>query len=242
MPRHPAQLTLGFQTAGAERIGTVERQSAAAGLHRLLGVDEVGRGCLAGPVVAAAVALPADHGLVGIDDSKCVPKAARQRLAEQIRASAVALGVGEVDAGVIDEVNILQASLRAMALAVEAACARGFRPELVLVDGNRSAPLAWPQRTVIGGDRLSLNIAAASIVAKVHRDALMTAAHAHYPAYGFARHVGYATAGHLAALHAAGPCPLHRRSFAPVAAVLARSAAAAAGATGAPRAAPDAVG
>jgi ribonuclease HII len=177
-------------------------------------VDEVGRGPLAGPVVAAAVILPAGARLPGIDDSKRLTPARRTELAGAIRKVAVALAVAAVEAPEIDRLDIRQATLLAMRGAVEAL---GRVPSLVLVDGHEVIPaLTVPQRAIIGGDHRSLAIAAASIVAKVWRDALMNELDAAHPGYGLALHKGYGTAEHLDALARLGPSPVHRRSFAPV--------------------------
>ena len=182
----------------------------------MAGVDEAGRGPLAGPVVAAAVILP-DHGLPdGIDDSKRLTAARRAALADAIRGCAqVGLGVAEV--GEIDRLNILAATMLAMTRAVDAL---GVQPAFVLVDGNRLPRWDRPARALVGGDRLSLSIAAASIIAKHERDQMMIAADRLYPGYGFAAHKGYGSAVHMAALRSLGPTPLHRTSFAPVAAAL----------------------
>ncbi|MGD8573453.1 MAG: ribonuclease HII [Gammaproteobacteria bacterium] len=177
------------------------------------GVDEVGRGPLAGPVVAAAVVLDPDRPVDGLRDSKALSAAQRERLAAEITGSALAWAIGVAEPEEIDRVNILQATMAAMRRAV-AALVRS--PELALVDGNRAPGLPCPTRTVVGGDRLVPVISAASIVAKVHRDRLMVTLDEAYPAYGFARHKGYGTARHLVALERHGPCPAHRRSFAPV--------------------------
>lgn len=180
----------------------------------IAGIDEVGRGCLAGPVYAAAVVLPDDHGLIGLRDSKKLSAAARRRLAAQICSEFDhAIGIAEVDE--IDTVNILQATLLAMQRAVA-----GLRqaPTLCRVDGNRPPRLPCAVETVVGGDSLVPAIMAASIVAKVARDAAMVEWHARYPQYGLDRHKGYGTPAHLAALAAHGPTAIHRRSFAPCAA------------------------
>ncbi|WP_142803481.1 ribonuclease HII [Tepidiphilus sp. J10] len=179
----------------------------------LCGVDEAGRGPLAGPVVAAAVILPPGASLPGLNDSKKLSPSRRERLAAEIRASALAWAVAEASASEIDEWNILRATLRAMARAV---AALPLVPDEVLVDGNRAPELEVPVRTIIGGDALEPAIMAASILAKTHRDARLVALDRRYPGYGFARHKGYGTAAHLAALARLGPCPEHRRSFAPV--------------------------
>ncbi len=180
------------------------------GFCLLAGVDEAGRGPLAGPVVAAAVILPEGIHLSGVTDSKKVPQARREALAEKIRQVAVSVGLGWAEAQEIDRINILQASLTAMVRAVQQL---SVPPDLVLIDGPYSLPLSIPQRSVIKGDARSLSIAAASIVAKVHRDHLMRTYHELYPLYGFARHKGYPTQEHIQALRRFGPCPIHRRSF-----------------------------
>lgn len=179
----------------------------------LCGVDEAGRGPLAGPVVAAAVILPPGVSLPSLNDSKKLSPRRRERLAAEIRATALAWAVAEVSAAEIDEWNILRATLRAMARAV---AALPLVPDEVLVDGNRAPTLEVPVRTIIGGDALEPAIMAASILAKTHRDARLVALDRRYPGYGFARHKGYGTAAHMAALARLGPCPEHRRSFAPV--------------------------
>ena len=189
-------------------------------MSRLIcGVDEAGRGPLAGPVVAAAVILPPNTPLSGLNDSKKLSPRRRERLAAEIRATALAWAVAEASAAEIDEWNILRATLRAMARAV---AALPVMPDEVLVDGNQAPALEVPVRTIIGGDALEPAIMAASILAKTHRDARLVALDARYPEYGFARHKGYGTAAHLAALARLGPCPEHRRSFAPVRAALER--------------------
>jgi ribonuclease HII len=185
------------------------------------GVDEAGRGPLAGPVVAAAVILDPGRPIEGLRDSKQLSAARRERLAPLIRERALAWCVAEASVEEIDALNILQATLLAMRRAV---AGLALVPELVLVDGNQLPRLACEARAIIGGDALEPAISAASILAKTVRDAGMAAAEAHYPGYGFARHAGYGTAQHLAALETLGATPLHRRSFAPVARVLARGA------------------
>lgn len=190
-------------------------------MSRLIcGVDEAGRGPLAGPVVAAAVILPPNTPLSGLNDSKKLSPRRRERLAAEIRATALAWAVAEASAAEIDEWNILRATLRAMARAV---AALPLTPDEVLVDGNQAPALEVPVRTIIGGDALEPAIMAASILAKTHRDARLVALDARYPEYGFARHKGYGTAAHLAALARLGPCPEHRRSFAPVRAAIEES-------------------
>lgn len=182
------------------------------------GVDEAGRGPLAGPVVAAAVLLDPQRPISGLDDSKKLSERRREQLADCIRESAIAWQVVFVEAGEIDRINILQATLRAMRLAVEQ-----LQPAAreVLIDGNRCPALAIPARAIVGGDGCVASISAASILAKTARDRYMCELDARYPGYGFARHKGYGTAAHLQALAQLGACVEHRRSFAPVAKVLA---------------------
>lgn len=184
---------------------------------RVFGVDEVGRGPLAGPVVAAAVLLDAD--IPGLADSKTLSPARRCQLDCAIRAGGQ-VALGEASVAEIDRLHILAATLLAMARAVEALAACCGPPDLVLVDGNRAPRLAAPVRTIIGGDASEPSISAASIVAKVARDAMMAELCRADPRYGFARHKGYGTAAHLAALAHHGPSAAHRRSFAPVARLL----------------------
>lgn len=189
--------------------------------HLLIaGVDEAGRGPLAGPVVAAAVVLDPDVPIDGLRDSKQLSAARRERLAELIRERARAWSVGRVEADDIDRINILQATLLAMRRAVEAL---SVRPERVLVDGTHCPELPCRVEAVVGGDKRIASISAASILAKVTRDAEMMDLDSRYPEYGFGRHKGYPTSEHRRALVEHGPCPLHRRSFAPVRAVIAHS-------------------
>lgn len=184
------------------------------------GVDEAGRGPLAGPVVAAAVILGPAHGIDGLADSKALSAVRREALAEQIQARAIAWAVGRAEVEEIDRINILQASLLAMQRAV---AGLGVAPELALVDGNQAPALACAVRTIVKGDATVPEIQAASILAKVSRDAEMQEWDRHYPGYGFAGHKGYPTAAHLAALARLGVTPIHRRSFAPVRRVLDKS-------------------
>jgi len=178
------------------------------------GTDEVGRGPLAGDVVAAAVILPAEAGIDGLDDSKALLPERRLELSLSIRARAQAWAIGRASVAEIDRLNILHASMLAMQRAVTALT---VQPEFVYVDGNRCPQWRYRSQAVVGGDGLVPAISAASILAKVTRDAEMEALDAEYPGYGFARHKGYATRAHLAALEKLGPCAIHRRSFAPVA-------------------------
>lgn len=177
------------------------------------GVDEAGRGPLAGPVVVAAVILPVRYDLATLDDSKRLTAVSRERLAPQIEDQAVAFAVEFVEAEEIDRVNILRATLNGMQRAVEKLQPA---PHEVLIDGNRAPRLGCDVRTVVGGDRLVASISAASILAKVYRDRLMLTMHELYPEYGFDQHKGYPTPLHLERLEVLGPCPIHRKSFAPV--------------------------
>ncbi len=210
------------RAAEARRLGRLlarRRALFAAGARVVAGVDEVGVGPLAGPVVAAAVVLPGRVDLPGLDDSKRLSPAARERLAEAIRAQAVALAVAEIGPEEVDALNVLRAAHEAMRRAIGAL---PTLPDHALVDGRPVPGLGCAQTALVGGDARDASIAAASIVAKVHRDALMRDLDALHPGYGFALHMGYATALHLAALRRLGPSPIHRRSFAPVAAFLPR--------------------
>src|SRR6266481_7452775 len=190
-----------------------EAQAWRAGLARVAGLDEAGRGPLAGPVVAAAVILTPDRRVKKLRDSKLLTPERREELFGQITLRAVAVGVGIVDHGTIDRVNILEATKLAMA---EALRGLGLEPDLVITDFVKLPGLICPQKNLVGGDRRCATVAAASIIAKVTRDRLMVEADKEFPEYGFARHKGYATADHLAALDRHGPCPLHRRTFAGV--------------------------
>jgi len=203
------------ERARHERMLHFERRFWGQGLVRIAGVDEAGRGCLAGPVVAAAVILPREAKIPGLDDSKKLSCRKREQLLDEIYARAEAVAIGQVEAAEIDRVNILQASLKAMRLALERLT---VEPERVLIDGSQKPGSPFQEVAVVDGDARSLSIAAASVVAKVCRDRQMIDCDARYPEYGFAAHKGYGSAAHLAALAAHGPCPLHRRSFGPVAA------------------------
>ena len=181
------------------------------------GIDEAGRGPLAGPVVAAAVILDPVNPIAGLNDSKKLSAKRRELLAVEIRAKALAWAVAEASVEEIDRINILQASLLAMQRAVEGL---GMWPSHALVDGNRCPKLACTSEAIIGGDGKVASIAAASILAKTVRDAGMLELHAIYPEYGFDRHMGYPTAAHLKALREHGVTPIHRHSYAPVAQLL----------------------
>mgnify|MGYP006268224551 CR=1 FL=1 len=177
------------------------------------GLDEVGRGCIAGPVVAAAVVLDPNHTINGLRDSKKLSFSKRVQLSDEIQKKAIAWSIARADAEEIDHLNILQASLKAMA---RAHGMLEMHTDIARVDGNQAPPLNCPVETIVGGDDLIECISAASILAKVYRDREMTIAHELYPHYGFDRHMGYPTHMHLRALDEYGPCDLHRRSFAPV--------------------------
>lgn len=197
--------------------GQVEEWALQQGYTQLIGLDEAGRGPLAGPVVAAAVCLPSDHRIDGLNDSKVLSEALRDALYERITAESISYGIVSISAKEIDETNILIASLKAMGMAWSEAVGRHqeIASALVLVDGNKRATLPGhiDQRPIVKGDARSTNIAAASILAKVTRDRLMLEAHSSWPDYGFDRHKGYPTAAHRAAIAQHGPCPIHRMSF-----------------------------
>jgi ribonuclease HII len=187
-------------------------QAALAG-GRICGIDEAGRGPLAGPVVAAAVILDRGRPIRGLRDSKLLTASRREQLADRIRARAVAWAVAEASVEEIDALNILQATLLAMARAV---ARLAVAPEYALIDGNQMPRLPMPGRSIVSGDALEPAISAASILAKTARDALMREFDLEHPGYGFAQHMGYATPEHLDCLQRLGPCVVHRRSFAPV--------------------------
>lgn len=190
-----------------------ELQARSRGFQQIAGIDEAGRGPLAGPVVAAAVILDPDHPIEGVNDSKKLSEKRREQLFELIMTHAVAVGVGLADAKTIDRINILQATRQAM---LEAAQTLPCSPDYLLIDGITTIASPLPQQTLKQGDSRSASIAAASIIAKVTRDRLMLDYDCLYPAYGFARHKGYGSAAHLAALQQHGPCPIHRMTFARV--------------------------
>jgi ribonuclease HII len=206
-----AKRRLGRPCAGPH----LERLLWRVGIRCVAGVDEVGMGPLAGPVVAAAVVLPPETTIAHVADSKQLTAAQRERLDVEIRARALAIGLGVVEPDEIDRLNIYQAGMKAKreALAALAPLVPGF----VLVDGREIPGLGVPQSAYPKGDAFVLSIAAASIVAKVFRDAIMRRLEDVHPGYGFAKHMGYATAVHLRAIETQGPSPVHRRSFAPIA-------------------------
>ena len=187
-----------------------ERRLQARGIDRIAGVDEAGRGPLAGPVVSAAVILPAEFRVDGVTDSKKLTPRRRDSMFDRIYAEAISIGIGIVDAGEIDRINIFQAARLSMAIAVD-----NLAPvaTFLLIDGKFGIDHPTPQQPVIKGDSLSVSIAAASIVAKVTRDRLMDRYHDDYPVFGFDRHKGYPTRLHKAAIATHGPCLIHRRTF-----------------------------
>lgn len=194
---------------------TYEILYAQQGCRYISGIDEAGRGPLAGPVVAAAVILPRDFSLEGLNDSKKLTARRREILFEELtNREDILIGVGQVEAARIDELNILKATHLAMKLAVEAL---EVTPDICLIDGLPVRGFPFPQEAIVKGDSKSLSISAASIIAKVTRDRLMMEYAREFPQYGFDRHSGYGTKAHMEALNAYGPCRIHRRSFAPVA-------------------------
>lgn len=200
----------GSTVSGPPDLFGFDRSWWDQGRLHVAGVDEVGRGCLAGPVVACAIVLPPYERIPGVMDSKALSPAARLRLCEIILRKAKAVAVAEVQAEEIDRINIRNASIEAMRQAIEGLC---LTPDLVLVDGNALVDHPAPQVTVVGGDGRSQSIAAASIVAKVHRDRIMEGYDHRYPGYGFARHKGYPTRAHREAIRRLGVLPIHRRTF-----------------------------
>lgn len=188
----------------------IEQTWADRGFHAICGIDEAGRGPLAGPVCAAAVILPERLDIPGLNDSKKLTDKKRRELFPIIKEQAIAFGLGWASQEEIDEINILQATFLAMSRAVEQL---KIRPDLALVDGNRAPALDLPVETVVKGDSLSASIAAASVLAKVSRDDVMLRMAEEYPGYGFEVHKGYGTKAHYEALRKFGPSPIHRRTF-----------------------------
>lgn len=193
-------------------IGTTfEDEARAGGFQFVAGLDEVGRGALAGPVVAAAVVLDPRASLpAGLNDSKKLSARQRERIAEELRSSAIAYAVGQIEADEIDRINILQATRRAMLNALDQLATRA---DYLLIDALELKDANLPQRAIIRGDSISASIAAASIIAKTFRDQLMHEYQEVYPQYNFAAHVGYGTRAHIEALRTHGACPIHRKSF-----------------------------
>lgn len=189
-----------------------ERQLSGEGALYIAGVDEVGRGPLAGPVVCAAVIMPLDEEslIVGVDDSKKLSAKKRKELSELIKERAIAYKITEISNETIDEINILQATRLGMK---EAILGLGVQPSVVLTDGNMTIDVPFAQRSIVHGDALSYSIGAASIVAKVYRDELMERLAERYPEYGFEKNKGYGTAAHIAAIKEVGLCPFHRKTF-----------------------------
>lgn len=202
-----------WSASSSEDTFAIERSLLRQGYATVAGTDEAGRGPLAGPVVAACVILPPRCEYQQFQDSKKLSAKARMELADRLVALGAAIGVGIVSVAEIDRLNILQASLLAMKKAVEKL---PCLPDFLLVDGKFTVPMAVPQKAYVKGDSRSASISAASIVAKVTRDAIMEAYHRKYPQYNFARHKGYPTAEHRRVIREIGPCPIHRQSFAPV--------------------------
>ena len=188
----------------------IENRHFAEGVHIICGVDEAGRGPLAGPVCAAAVILPANLEISGLTDSKKLSDKRRRELYPVIKEQAIAYGIGFASQEEIDQINILQATFLAMQRAMDQL---EIKPELALIDGNRQKDFGLPVETVVKGDSLSASIAAASVLAKVTRDDVMLAMAQEYPGYGFEIHKGYGTKAHYEALQKLGPCPIHRMSF-----------------------------
>lgn len=191
-------------------MASFEREAYAAGFRRIAGIDEVGRGPLAGPVVAAAVVLEPEYDLKGVRDSKELSGRQREKLFEKIQDEAVDIGIGVVEAGLIDRINILQATILAMEEAIKAL--RVF-PDYLLIDALSLPRVLLPQKALIKGDTLSVSIAASSIIAKVTRDRMMCEYHERYPHYNFLSHKGYPTEEHRQALVRFGPCDIHRKTF-----------------------------
>ena len=197
--------------AGLRKVmNTFEKIAYQEGYQLVAGIDEAGRGPLAGPVVAAAVILPPDYVNIEINDSKQLSAGKREELYEIINKEAVAIGMMVVDADTIDRVNILQATLQAMR---DAVLELPTSPDFLLIDGNQRVPILTPQKPIVKGDSLSISIAAASIIAKVSRDRIMEMYHRQFPQYNFQQNKGYGTKEHLDAIKQFGICKIHRKSF-----------------------------
>lgn len=192
------------------KMWDIENSFYKKGYRFICGVDEAGRGPLAGPVCAAAVILPPDFEICGLNDSKKLSDKKRRELVPLIQQYALAYAIAFVDHQTIDEINILQATYRAMKMAIEGL---SLKPDLALVDGNRAGDFGVSVETIVHGDSLSASIAAASILAKVSRDDVMLKMADEYPGYGFEIHKGYGTKAHYSALSQLGPCPIHRMTF-----------------------------
>jgi ribonuclease HII len=205
-------MTLQGELFSAAALDTLlfEKAAYSSNFKRVAGIDEAGRGPLAGPVMAAAVILPAGLSIIGVDDSKKLKPDKREKLFEIIMAQALSVGVGIITPGEIDRINILQATRRAMLAAVQSLSPQ---PDYLLIDGISTIDSTVPQKTIKKGDSLSLSIAAASIIAKVTRDRFMIEMDSKYPGYGFAGHKGYGSAAHLDAIRRLGPSPIHRLTF-----------------------------
>ena len=202
----------------AEEKLQIERALQAQGYRYIVGVDEVGRGPLAGPVVCAAVVMPLEESelITGVDDSKKLSEKKREQLAEEIKKKAIAYTMVEVSEKIIDEINILEATKLGMKQAIETLVLPeelNTKPEIVLTDGNMTLDIMLPQKSVIHGDALSYSIGAASIIAKVYRDHLMEDYAKEYPMYAFDKNKGYGTAAHIQGIKEHGLCPIHRRTF-----------------------------
>lgn len=196
----------------AEEKLRYERALLGQGVKYIAGVDEVGRGPLAGPVVCCAVIMPLDENelVVGVDDSKKVPVKKREELSKTLKERALCYTVVEIDEKTIDEINILEATKLGMKRAIESL---PITPEIVLTDGNMTLDISFPQKSIIHGDALSYSIGSASIIAKVHRDALMDEYAKEYPHYAFEKNKGYGTKAHIDGIKEHGLCPIHRRTF-----------------------------
>ena len=193
-----------------QEMQVYERDLRQQGVELIAGIDEVGRGPLAGPVVAAAVILPADFDVPGVNDSKKLSEKRREELFVKIKESAVAWAIGMADSRTIDEINILQATKRAMA---EAVSCLSVKPEHLLIDAVKLEDVSIPQTSIIKGDEKSVSVAAASILAKVTRDHMMVEYAKAFPGYGFEKNKGYGTKAHYEGIEAHGVCPIHRRTF-----------------------------